>query len=183
MRPLAIVYSGQICLQRLTKTVSILIGRLFWESFKSLVCQKIWQLLCRLRSSNIEVDGLKKKETNAFYFCVVVFSFAPIILFQRVVLPFIHHLVNQAFKMLSNKSWHVRVIVANQFVLSCIALKWQGQIPMIVVLFKWKGKSVSPQSTCFAQADLHVLKTQSIFFVISGIFKCFLSSVAHLTSF
>lgn len=77
----------------------------------------------------------------------------------------------------------VRVIVANQFVLSCTALKWQGQIPMIVVLFKWKGKSVSPQSTCFAQADLHVLKTQSIFFVISGIFKCFLSSVAHLPVF
>lgn len=86
-RPLAIVYPGQICLQRFTKTVSILIGRLFWESFKTLVCQRIWQLLCRLRSSKIEAEGLKKtkntkkkekkKETNAFYFCVVVFLLPP----------------------------------------------------------------------------------------------------------
>lgn len=203
-RPLAIVYSGQICLQRFTKTVSILIGRLFWESFKTLVCQRIWQLLCRLRSSKIEADGLKKKnnlkkkkhktqkkkkhktkETNAFYFCVVVFLLPPSYYFKGCC-------------CLSYIIWSTWLVSAvKQDCGKPVCVEWYcsdlvGQIPTIVVLFKGKGcLSAHNNMLCLGinacsqniTVNYQIYYYYFFYFFISGILKCFLSSVAHLTSF
>lgn len=178
LRPLAIVYSGQICLQRFTKTVSILIGRLFWESFKTLVCQRIWQLLCRLRSSKIEADGLKKKkkkETNAFYFCVVVFLLPPSYYFKGFCcLSYIiwsTWLVSAVKQDFMSLSWQDKIIVANQFVLNGIFLIWQGSSPMIVVLFKGKGcPSAHNHMLCLGRhaCSPNITVNNQIFFLYQG---------------
>lgn len=55
-------------------------------------------------------------------------------------------------------SWQGKDICGKSVCVELSCSEMVGQIPMIVVLFKGKGKSVSPQSTCFAQADMHVLK-------------------------
>lgn len=152
LRPLAIVYSGQICLQRFTKTVSILIGRLFWESFKTLVCQRIWQLLCRLRSSKIEADGLKKKkkETNAFYFCVVVFLLPPSYYFKGFCcLSYIiwsTWLVSAMKQDFTSLSWQGKDNSGKSVCVEWYFSDLVGQIPYDCCPIQRERVSVSPQS-------------------------------------
>lgn len=114
-----------------------------------------------------------------FFFCP---SPPPPILFQRVLLPFIHHLVNLASFCCEARLCHclgrIRIIRANWFMLNGVS-DLVGQFPHDCCPTQRERVSVNPQSHAFSE-DIHVLKTLHstatfyYFFLISGILKCFL---------
>lgn len=69
-----------------------------------------------------------------------------------------------------SSSWQDKIIVANQFVLSGIFLIWQGSFPpMIVVLFKGKGKFIyiahfsnMATQTCFTSSEQYETNTVTL---------------------
>lgn len=117
---------------------------------------------------DIEADGFKKKKGKrrltcsiSVFFSVFVlyfnffFFFAPIILFQRVLLPFIHHQRGQ-FLPWKQDFCHC---LANRGKSACVERQISdsvGKIPMIVTLFKGNGLLSArsyialPRQTCMS---------------------------------
>lgn len=86
---------------------------------------------------------------SLFFFCPSLPH--PIILFQRVLLPFIHHLVNLLSSAMNGDLTSLFWQYGDNFGRSELSLEWScadvvGQIPVIVVLFKGKPVPISPQS-------------------------------------
>lgn len=113
-----------------------------------------------------------------FFFCPP--PHPPPILFQRVLLPFIHHLVNLARFCCEARLCYclgrIWIIMANWFMLNGVS-DLVGQFPHDCCPTQRERVSVNLQSHAFSE-DIHVLKTLHsttiYFFLISGILKCFL---------
>lgn len=92
----------------------------------------------------------------------VLFFFCPSpILFQRVLLPFIHHLVNLASFCCEVRLCHclgrIWIIMANWFMLNGVS-DLVGQFPHDCCPTQRERVSVNPQSHAFSE-DIQVLKT------------------------